>query len=353
MNHAVVKTIVFDWGNTLMQVFPEYEGPMVTWQRVAEVDGAHAALEILARSYRLVVATNAAQSSAEQVRAALNRVGLGEFIDSIYTVHELGARKPAPEFHGSLALRLGENPSGLVLVGDEFGNDVMGSYVAGWRSIWLNPDGKSAPALLPLQDGEITSLKELPRVLDGGWLPRYSECLAWLIGQKAGTNLLTHVQMVAAVAYALAVLLRRNGKPVNPILAHRGGLLHDLAKITGQENDEGMDHGEMAARLLVDRGQPVLAEIAQKHLLFGVLNPETTPHTWEEKLVYYADKLVEGGQLAGLDQRISALQRRYQLDGQILKDVLISLRKMEDEICASIPLERHQLLEQVRRMMWE
>jgi len=83
------------------------------------------------------------------------------------------------------------------------------------------------------------------------------------------------------------------------------------------------------------------------------LNPETTPHTWEEKLVYYADKLVEGGQLAGLDQRISALQRRYQLDGQILKDVLISLRKMEDEICASILLERHQLLEQVRRMMWE
>ena len=204
MNHPEVKTIVFDWGNTLMQVFPEYEGPMVTWQRVAEVDGAHAALEILARSYRLVVATNAAQSSAEQVRAALNRVGLGEFIDSIYTVHELGARKPAPEFHGSLALRLGENPSGLVLVGDEFGNDVMGSYVAGWRSIWLNPDGKSAPALLPVQDGEITSLKELPQVLDGGWLPRYSECLAWLIGQKAGMNLLTHVQMVAAVAYALA-----------------------------------------------------------------------------------------------------------------------------------------------------
>ena len=52
-------------------------------------------------------------------------------------------------------------------------------------------------------------------------------------------------------------------------------------------------------------------------------------------------------------EEISALQRRYQLDGQILKDVLISLRKMEDEICASILLERHQLLEQVRRMMWE
>ena len=31
--------ILFDWGDTLMRVFPEFEGPMFTWPRVEVVSG--------------------------------------------------------------------------------------------------------------------------------------------------------------------------------------------------------------------------------------------------------------------------------------------------------------------------
>ncbi|RPJ49817.1 MAG: GNAT family N-acetyltransferase, partial [Chloroflexi bacterium] len=47
--------LVFDWGNTLMRVFPEYSGPMASWPEVADVDGAVNALEALLGRHTMVV----------------------------------------------------------------------------------------------------------------------------------------------------------------------------------------------------------------------------------------------------------------------------------------------------------
>ena len=78
------RCILFDWGDTLMRVFPEYDGPMVGWPEVAAVSHAAEALEALRPGWLLAVATNAAASEEADIRAALRRAGLDRFFDRIY-----------------------------------------------------------------------------------------------------------------------------------------------------------------------------------------------------------------------------------------------------------------------------
>jgi len=102
---------------------------------------------------------------------------------------------------------------------------------------------------------------------------------------------------------------------VNPILAHRGGLLHDLAKAT---HHQGMDHGQLAGEMLRQKDEPALADIADHHMLFTLLDEVRMPRTWEQKLVYYADKLVEKNELVSVDERLAGLQERYRIDSVIM-----------------------------------
>ena len=69
-------TIVFDWGNTLMEVFPDYVGPVQSWQTVKTAPGARQVLEVLALQYNLVIATNASDSNSTQVWQALDTPNL-------------------------------------------------------------------------------------------------------------------------------------------------------------------------------------------------------------------------------------------------------------------------------------
>ena len=42
-----IKALFFDWGNTVMKVFPEYEGPMVSWPKVEKIEGIEELLNYL------------------------------------------------------------------------------------------------------------------------------------------------------------------------------------------------------------------------------------------------------------------------------------------------------------------
>ena len=327
------QTLVFDWGDTLMRVFPQYTGPMSSWPEVEALPGAAQALEELKRNHKMVVATNAVDSSSRQVRQALARAGLDHLFSAIFTAHELGARKPALAFFQALQSVLHQETRQLVMVGDSYRDDILGAQLAGWTTVWFNPAGKASPGLLPLQDLEITRWQDLPSALVSPRLPGYSTCLSWLQEQEIPYNLLEHVQGVASAAYQLAVWLRAAGQALDPLLAHRGGLLHDLAKLKAA--DRRISHGELAGLMLKDRGYPQLAEIAHRHMLFSLIEPDTQPHTWEQKLVYFADKLIERGRLASLEERIAGLRQRYPQDSQQISAILPVLKALEEEICSA------------------
>jgi putative hydrolase of the HAD superfamily len=345
-----IKTIVFDWGDTLMVNDPQQSGPMLTWPTVAAVSGAAPALAALKDHYHLIIATNAADSRSREVRGALAHVGLNDYFEAVFTSGELGCRKPSSAFFQAIQSVLGLNPAQTAMVGDDYRVDVLGAHQAGWVSLWYNPTPKNAPGLRPLHDGEVARLEDLPALLAQPALPGYPTCLTWLEDQQLPHNLLAHVHAVAAAAYQLAVWLRAAGQEVNPVLTHRAALLHDLAKLKAMDRppEQRIGHAELAARMLLDRGEPVLAECARRHALFAILQPDLAPRTWEEKLVYFADKLVEGARMAGLDDRIASLRQRYPIDSEKIAAMAPALYTLQDELCAAIGIPPSELLPRLK-----
>ena len=349
-----VHTLVFDWGNTLMRVFPEYSGPMAAWPEVAPVKGIKTALMRLKPHYRLVVATNAADSGAEQVWAALARVELDGFFSTIYTARELNDnRKPEIGFFRELEKILGESPNNLMMIGDDYRADVLGAIQAGWRAMWFNPEMEPCPGLMPIHTQELYSMSKLPDLIEKREFPGWTLCLTWLLEQNASHKLLLHTQTVAAVAYQLALWLRAARQGVDPILAHRGGMLHDLAKLLSlRTGASSVDHGRLAAQLLTACDQPELAEIARRHLLFCLTDQERSPETWEQKVVYFADKLVENNDLVSLEDRLRALRERYPTDKERIENFLPELLNFQDELCAAMRMEPEQLYVNLRSALY-
>lgn len=173
---APVRVVLFDWGNTLM-VDDGRRGRMMDWPRVAAVPGAGEVLAALHGRYRLCVATNADDSGADEVMAALGRVGLARFIDRVFSSRDLGARKPAAAFYAAVLeiLRadtdaLGEPPLAaeqVLMVGDSYENDVAGAAEAGLRAVWFNPARVAPPHPRDelASDAEICAFGELREVM--------------------------------------------------------------------------------------------------------------------------------------------------------------------------------------------
>jgi putative hydrolase of the HAD superfamily len=178
-----VDVVFLDWGDTLMMDDGTQGGPMATWAHVAAVPGAQQILRSLRPRYRLIVATNAADSGGDQVRAALARVGLDDLIDDVVTSREVGACKPDPAFFRAAlcAASAGRRVSArrAVMVGDSWANDVAGALAAGLRAVWFNPSGGGRPCGAPAPDAEIAELSQLPPALEG---------LAWDVREGAADS---------------------------------------------------------------------------------------------------------------------------------------------------------------------
>jgi len=350
---APFRALVFDWGDTLMVNDPAQKGPMMNWPELAAVEGAAEALSALQSRCRLVVATNAVDSRSREVRAALARVGLNQYFQAVFTSGELGHRKPDPTFFKAVQSVLGVDPGQALMVGDDYRADILGAHRAGWRTLWFNPANRAAPGLLPLHDAEVTRLAGLPALLERPFLPGYPTCLAWMQEQALPHNLVAHVHGVAAAAYQMALWLRAAGHHLDPLLAQRGALLHDLAKLKAMERppEQRIGHAELAARMLEDRGEKLLAECARRHPLFAILQPEQAPRSWEEKLVYFADKLVEGARMAGLDERIASLRQRYPNDAEKIAEMAPALYALQDELCAALGFPASELIPRLKKAL--
>lgn len=161
-----IAWVIFDWGNTVMRDFPQYAGPMVSWPEVAAMPGIAQALARLEGRYGLALATNAGDSGAAQVRAALARVGLERYFTVVLTARELRASKPDPAFFEAILARCECLPHQAVMIGDSFRTDVVGAKHASLWAVWYNPERSPAPPDVPIgADGELGSWSEIDAVL--------------------------------------------------------------------------------------------------------------------------------------------------------------------------------------------
>jgi putative hydrolase of the HAD superfamily len=165
-------------------------------------------------------------------------------------------------------------------------------------------------------------------------LPDIPTAEAWLEEQGMTDELRRHVHLIARIAEHLAQRLRDAGEDVDPVLAHRGGLLHDMAKLSAKQ--AGHSHELMAAEILIQRGQPELAEIARRHAMWAPLTEGQQPETWEQKLVYYADRIGQHDRLVGIDARLLEIaQRRPELRDRI-EDYRAAALAQEAEIASRL-----------------
>lgn len=142
-----------------------------------------------------------------------------------------------------------------------------------------------------------------------------------------------HVTLVARVAMFLAKqLTKRNGhETINNKLLHAAALLHDIDKAAVKR--PGERHPDTAVRILTDEGMPEVALVVAKHSLHSILDQVDFPKTWEEKLLYFADKMVKY-EVITVDKRF-ALWRKEDLspDAVSILDASYPLVKnMEKEI---------------------
>lgn len=139
----MTKTYLFDWGNTLMVDFPDQEGKMCDWDRVEAVDGALETLKQLSTTSEVYVATNAADSSVNDIKLAFERVGLAPFIKGYFCRANLGIGKGTPDFFHRILPLLGKDPQSIYMVGDTYLNDIAPALAAGIQAIWFNPHGEN------------------------------------------------------------------------------------------------------------------------------------------------------------------------------------------------------------------
>jgi len=161
-----IKSLLFDWGDTVMKAFPDQFGPMAFWQEVAAIEGIDDILALLIGKYQLVLVSNAGESDRDLVRQALERVNLAHYFHEIFTPRELNEFKPAPNYFRNALKHIGVEPENAIMIGDDYEHDIIGAKQAGLWTIWYNAKQQNLnPENFPYHDAEIYNMKELPTII--------------------------------------------------------------------------------------------------------------------------------------------------------------------------------------------
>tara|TARA_Y100000310_G_scaffold341089_1_gene439092 strand:- start:26814 stop:27296 length:483 start_codon:yes stop_codon:yes gene_type:complete len=153
-------------------------------------------------------------------------------------------------------------------------------------------------------------------------IPTKEECLSILERNKTPSNVISHCEAVCKVAEEIADRLISKGINVDKKLVTAAALLHDVERVKD-------DHIEEGAKLLKSLGYDEIAEVIRKHSLHKVEDPAKQPQTYEEKIVFYADKRCVGNKIVSLKERFDDLKERYKVD--LEKEFEFS-KKVEEEL---------------------
>jgi len=164
-------------------------------------------------------------------------------------------------------------------------------------------------------------------------LPTRKECLAMLAEYHVPPHMVNHSQAVAKLAVFLAQRLNENGAAVNVTLLEGACLLHDLLRVHDfKESDynsfernlpeeekakwqrirakyKAMTHEDAAYEILREQ-YPALALAIKRHRYMALLDEKERPDSWEEKLLYYADKRVMHETIVPLRDRLAEGHKR-------------------------------------------
>jgi hypothetical protein len=154
----------------------------------------------------------------------------------------------------------------------------------------------------------------------------------------------THATLVSRVAVFLAKKIQKHitGTPIHIALVQAAALLHDIDKAIPKL--PGERHPDTGVRVLMEAGMPEVAAIVRTHPLHSIIDPSIAPSSWEEKVVYLADKMVKYD-IVGVDGRF-ALWRAENLPAEavrMLDQTYPKVKALEKEVFDMIGIDPSQL----------
>jgi molybdenum cofactor cytidylyltransferase len=142
--------------------------------------------------------------------------------------------------------------------------------------------------------------------------PTDEECEAILTSIcKVKPDRIRHCKKVSEVAVAIARALNNSGSIADVELVRVAAILHDIAK--GQPK-----HDITGGQILRDLGFSKVGDIVAVH---SDLADGNTGLSLEAKIVFLADKFVQGERLVSIEERYSDVSRRYSLTREISNKV--------------------------------
>lgn len=125
--------------------------------------GAPEAVEALAKSYQLYLASN---GTASVQSGRLKSANISHFFRDIFISQDMGADKPAKQYFDNCFARIpGFEPAKAMIVGDSLTSDILGGINAGIATCWVNPRHKPGREDIH-PDYEIECLAQLPALLE-------------------------------------------------------------------------------------------------------------------------------------------------------------------------------------------
>lgn len=152
-------------------------------------------------------------------------------------------------------------------------------------------------------------------------LPLQDKAIRLLEKSSCPPNVIQHCKTVAKFAVKMARILQEKGFRVDIELVETGALLHDI----GRSKTHTVDHAIVGAKIAESAGMPeAVSKIIERHVGGGIPQDEAVklgwpeknylPETLEERIVAYADKLVEGNKKVPINKTIAQFSRKLGKD---------------------------------------
>lgn len=145
-------------------------------------------------------------------------------------------------------------------------------------------------------------------------LPSRQKTLNLLLKAGCSQKIIEHCKAVATIAIQIAKACKKKKQKVNIQLVEIGALLHDI----GRSKTHSVDHTIVGMEIAESLGLPdTVISIIGRHVGGGIPTDEAEklgwppkdylPQTLEEKIVTYADKLIEGLRKVPIEQTLEKL----------------------------------------------
>ncbi|MGQ9468558.1 MAG: HDIG domain-containing metalloprotein [Nitrososphaerales archaeon] len=161
------------------------------------------------------------------------------------------------------------------------------------------------------------------------------EAIDLLKKEKSPEALVKHSMTVSEVSTILALALKEKGYDTDLELVRVGGLLHDIGRV----KIHSVHHGHLGGKLLREMGiDERIARIAERHVGGGISSEEAEklglpegryiPESLEEKIICFADKIVEVNYVIPLEKTLNKLREELGDENSSVKRII----ELKDEL---------------------